>query len=79
MDALETLPLETLQQMLAEAITARHRLVTQPASVSSNGRAMNFIGKNLADADRYISRLKTALDAKSGRYVAGPIYLTGGR
>lgn len=78
MDALETLPLETLQQMLAEAITARHRLVTKPTSASSNNRSFTY-AQRVADADRYIVRLQSAVDAKSGRAVAGPIYLTGGR
>ena len=78
MDALDTLPLETLQQMLAEAITARHRLVTQPTTASSNNRSVTY-AQRVADADRYINRLKAACAAKTGGVVAGPIYLTGGR
>lgn len=78
MDALETLPPETLQQMLAEAITARHRLVTQPTTASSNNRSITY-AQRVADSDRYIARLKTAIDAKTGGAVAGPIYLMGGR
>lgn len=78
MDALETLPLESLQQMLGEALAARHKLVTQPTSASSNNRSVTY-AQRVADADRYINRLKSAVDAKSGGTVAGPIYLRGGR
>lgn len=80
MDALETLPLESLQTMLAEAIQARHRLVTGPTSASSNDRSVSY-QQRLADADAYINRLRDAVNAKTG--VGGgrhrPIYLTGGR
>jgi hypothetical protein len=79
MDALESLTLDVLQAMMGEAIVARHNLVTQPASVSSGGRSMNHFGKNIAEVDAYIARLQRAIDAKSGRMTAGPIYLTGGR
>jgi hypothetical protein len=79
MDALDSLSHDVLQTMLAEAIMARHNLITQPSSVSSNNRSMNTFGKRLADADAYIARLKGALDRKRGAAAPGPIYVTGGR
>lgn len=78
MDALESLTLDVLQTMMGEAIMARHNLLTQPTSASSSNRSMTY-AQRMADADAYIARLQRAIDAKSGRMTAGPIYLTGGR
>jgi len=81
MDALETLTLESLQTMLAEAIQARHRLVTRPTSASSNDRSVTY-QQRLSEADAYINRLRDAVNAKTGTGAGGgrhrPIYLTGG-
>lgn len=74
MDALESLPLESLQTMLAEAIAARHRLLTGPSSASAHNRTIAY-QQQLRDADAYISRLNSAIQAKSGTSRRGPIYM----
>ncbi len=77
MDALQSLSASKLQSMLAEAIDARHRLLTRPTSASSSTGRSAIYAQRLADADAYISRLNAAMAEKNGTAPArGPIYLT---
>lgn len=79
MDALQSLSLDKLQSMLAEAIEARHKLLTRPTSASSHNRSITY-AQQVRDADAYINRLQAAVQAKEsgGRGLGGPIYLIGG-
>lgn len=79
MDPLRSLPLDRLQSMLAEAIEARHQLITGPTSASGDGRSIQY-QQRLTDADAYIERLNQAVASKEnpGCATRGPIYLQAG-
>lgn len=79
MDPLRSLPLDRLQSMLAEAIEARHKLVTGPTSASGEGRSIQY-QQRVVDADAYIEKLNQAIAAtqEPGRPARGPIYLQSG-
>lgn len=79
MDPLHTLSLDRLNAMLAEAIEARHKLVTGPTSASGEGRSIQY-AQRVADADAYIEKLNQAVRSKESPQTAtrGPIYLQSG-
>lgn len=79
MDPLHTLSLDRLNAMLAEAIEARHQLITGPTSASGDGRSIQY-QQRLTDADAYIERLNQAVASKEnpGCATRGPIYLQAG-
>lgn len=66
-DALATLPVETLQTYLGQAITARHNILTQrqAQSVRFMDGERTFTTTNLAALDNYIAELNSAIFAKS--------------
>jgi hypothetical protein len=80
--ALLSLPVETLQSRLDEAMAALHKLAIGGRAVSvsiQGGRAAAYSQANINDLKGYIADLQGALAAKqTGRSAArGPIYLVG--
>lgn len=58
----------TNEQYLAEAVAARHRLITGTQMVSftgPNGRSMSYSQANLAALDAYIAELRAAIAGDS--------------
>ena len=75
MDALASLPLDTLQTRLAESLDALHRLNTGPSAASFGERQVQYQQRK-SDLERYIARLQTVIEQKQGISSArAPIYL----
>ncbi len=57
------------QQQLTEARAARHALVTgrKVATVTMNGRTVQYTETNLADLEAYIQRLESELGITTNR------------
>ena len=79
--ALQSLPIETLQQRLAEALSAQHDLSTGRRVVqvtSLTGQRVQYSESTMADLRGYIASLQNAISAKQSPSGGGrrPIYLS---
>lgn len=77
--ALATLPVETLQARLAEALDAQHALNIGrrvAMATTATGQRVQYAESQAGELRAYIAALQSAIAAKTaGRPVRGPIYL----
>jgi hypothetical protein len=78
--ALNELPLETLQTYLAEAVAARHQVLTfkKAAQVQNAGQLRTYNHGNIGELISYIADLQYAISSKpvagQTRFSPGPIH-----